>query len=89
MLTASAQGIYDFTVKDDFGREVSLSRFRGQVVLIVNTATRCDFTPQYEELEALYEKYHAARRHRAPFRRFTSFAPSSSTSTSRSLTRLR
>ena len=59
MLTASAQGIYDFTVKDDFGREVSLSRFRGQVVLIVNTATRCGFTPQYEELEALYEKYHA------------------------------
>ena len=59
VLTLSAQSIYDFTVKDDAGKELSLSRYKGNVLLIVNTATRCGFTPQYNELEALYEKYHA------------------------------
>ncbi len=59
VLTLSAQSIYDFTVKDDTGKELSLSRYKGNVLLIVNTATRCGFTPQYNELEALYEKYHA------------------------------
>ena len=57
MLTLSAQRIYDFKVKDDAGKEVSLSDYKGKVLLIVNTATRCGFTPQYKELEALYEKY--------------------------------
>ena len=56
MLTLSAQSIYDFKVKDDAGKEVSLSDYKGKVLLIVNTATRCGFTPQYKELEALYEK---------------------------------
>ena len=57
VLTLSAQSIYDFKVKDDVGQEVSLSDYKGKVLLIVNTATRCGFTPQYKELEALYENY--------------------------------
>ena len=55
MLTASAQDIYQFTARDADGRDVSLSEYRGKVLLIVNTATRCGFTPQYTELERLYE----------------------------------
>jgi glutathione peroxidase-family protein len=58
VLTLSAQtSIYDFKVKDDAGKDVSLTEYNGKVLLIVNTATRCGFTPQYKELEALYEKY--------------------------------
>ena len=57
VLTLSAQSVYDFNVKDDAGRDVSLSDYRGKVLLIVNTATRCGFTPQYKDLEGLYEKY--------------------------------
>ena len=56
-LTASAQSIYDFKVKDMDGKDVSLSEYKGKVLLIVNTATKCGFTPQYEELETLYEKF--------------------------------
>ena len=59
VLGASAQSIYDFKVKDDAGNDVSLADYKGKVLLIVNTATRCGFTPQYKELEELYEKYHA------------------------------
>lgn len=50
--------IYDFTVKDAKGNEVDLSKYKGQVLLIVNTATGCGFTPQYEGLEKLYRQYH-------------------------------
>lgn len=49
--------IYDYIVKDNEGRDISLKDFEGKVLLIVNTATKCGFTPQYEGLEALYEKY--------------------------------
>ena len=49
--------IYDFKALSYKGEEVSLSEFKGKVLLIVNTATKCGFTPQYDELEALYAKY--------------------------------
>ncbi len=47
--------IYDFTVKDRKGNEVSLNDYKGKVLLIVNTATGCGFTPHYEPLEAMYK----------------------------------
>lgn len=51
------KSIYDFTVKDNKGNDVSLAQYKGKVMLIVNTATACGFTPQYAELEALFEAY--------------------------------
>lgn len=51
--------IYDFTVKDAKGNDVSLNDYRGKVLLIVNTATGCGFTPQYDGLQDLYEAYQA------------------------------
>ncbi len=52
-------GIYDFTVKDAKGNDVSLKDYEGKVLLIVNTATGCGFTPQYAGLQELYKKYQA------------------------------
>jgi len=49
--------IYDFTVKDIKGQDFAMSQFKGKTVLVVNTASNCGLTPQYEGLEALYEKY--------------------------------
>jgi len=51
--------IYDFTVKDTFGDDVSLADYKGKVLLIVNTASKCGFTPQFEGLEKLYTELSA------------------------------
>ena len=51
------KSIYDFTVKDIKGNDVSLKDYEGKVLLIVNVASKCGLTPQYEGLETLYEKY--------------------------------
>ena len=49
--------VYDFTVKDRQGNDVSLEEYRGKVLLIVNTATGCGFTPHYDPLEAMYKEF--------------------------------
>jgi len=51
------QSVYNFTVKTIEGKDESLSDFKGKVVLIVNTASLCGHTPQYQSLEALYKQY--------------------------------
>lgn len=52
-------GFYDYKVQTPSGEEVSMNSFAGKVVLVVNTATGCGFTPHYKDIEAMYEKYHA------------------------------
>ena len=49
--------IYDYEVNNYKGEKVDLSQYKGKVLLVVNTATKCGFTPQYDELEELYGKY--------------------------------
>ena len=50
--------IYDFKVEDLAGKPVKLDRYKGKVMLVVNTASKCGYTPQYQGLEKLYEKLH-------------------------------
>ena len=50
-------GIYDFSAERINGEEVSLDQFKGDVLVVVNTASKCGFTPQYEDLQKLYERY--------------------------------
>ncbi|PCI60883.1 MAG: glutathione peroxidase [Gammaproteobacteria bacterium] len=52
-----SNSIHQFNVKNNLGEEVSLEQFKGKTLLIVNTASACGFTPQYQGLQALYEKY--------------------------------
>lgn len=81
--------VYEFSVKERKGGTLSLQNFANEVLLIVNTATKCGFTPQYEELEKLYETYHAqgfevldfpcnqfGQQAQEPTRRFTTSASS-------------
>ena len=56
-LSAEPKSIYDFTMRSIDGQQTSLKTYHGKVVLLVNVASKCGFTPQYAGLEALYEKY--------------------------------
>jgi glutathione peroxidase len=56
-VATDAGTVYQFTVRDINGRSISLSRFRGRKILIVNTASQCQYTPQYAELETLFSTY--------------------------------
>lgn len=53
----NSKTVYEFTVEDITGKKVNLSAYKGKTLLIVNVASKCGLTPQYEDLQALYEKY--------------------------------
>lgn len=57
MSSATSQSLHEFKVKNALGQDTDLSQYKGKVVLVVNVASKCGFTPQYEGLEAVYEKY--------------------------------
>lgn len=57
LFTPPAKSVYDFSFKTIDGKEVKLSKFKGKKILIVNTASKCGFTPQYEDLEKLQKQY--------------------------------
>lgn len=57
LASIAQNSVYDFTVRDNKGNDTPLSKYKGKVLLVVNTATHCGHTPQYKELEELYESY--------------------------------
>src|SRR5579864_246046 len=57
LLFASTRSIYDFTLTSIDGQPAPLAAYKGKVVLLVNVASRCGYTPQYSALESVYEKY--------------------------------
>ncbi len=57
--SAKEKSVLEFKMKDIDGKEVALKKYKGDVILIVNTASKCGYTPQYEGLEAIYKKYNA------------------------------
>jgi glutathione peroxidase len=57
LFLVASLGLYDFKVPGLDGNTIDLAKYRGKKILIVNTASKCGFTPQYKDLEALYEKY--------------------------------
>lgn len=58
MMAVKSTSLYDFTMNDIDGKPVNLSHYRGKVLLLVNTASLCGNTPQYSDLQAMYEQYH-------------------------------
>lgn len=56
-VSAASPSIFDFKMKDIDGKDVKLKKYKGSVLLVVNTASKCGYTPQYEGLQATYEKY--------------------------------
>ena len=58
LMAAKTTSLYDFTMDDIDGKPVNLNQYRGKVLLVVNTASLCGNTPQYRDLEAIYEQYH-------------------------------
>lgn len=56
---AKTKSVLDFKMKDIDGKDVKLNKYKGKVLLVVNTASKCGYTPQYEGLQAIYEKYNA------------------------------
>lgn len=101
VLPIHAESIYDIKLKDIDGKDTTLAAYKGKVVLIVNVASKCGYTPQYQGLEATYEKYKGqgfvvlgfpcnqfGSQSRARTRRSSSSAPANTTSPSRCSTRL-
>lgn len=59
VVSAKAKSVLDFKMKDIDGKEVKLKKYKGDVLLIVNTASKCGYTPQYEGLQKIYDQYKA------------------------------